>query len=185
MGIVSMFNYVTLDGFFAGLNGDISWHNFSKDENEVAEDGLQSQNILLFGRVTYDLMASYWPTPEAQKNDPTIAAGMNKAEKIVFSKTLKKAEWNNTRVISGDIGEEVRKLKNAGKNMTILGSGTIVTQLSELGLIDEYAFMVNPVVLGAGRTLFEGIKKSPQFKIKSSKILSSGNVMLSYVVDNS
>lgn len=185
MGIVSMFNYVTLNGFFAGPNGDISWHNFSKDENQVAEEGLQAQNILLFGRVTYELMASYWPTPAGQKNDPEIAEGMNNAEKIVFSRSLKKAQWNNTRIISDDIGEEVRKLKKAGKNMTILGSGTIVTQLAELGLIDEYAFMVNPVVLGSGRTLFEGIKNSPQFKIKSSKTLASGNVLLSYIVNNS
>ncbi|MNL36765.1 hypothetical protein D3C87_1588700 [compost metagenome] len=98
---------------------------------------------------------------------------------------MKQAEWNNTRIVSENIGDEVRKLKKAGKNMTLLGSGTIVTQLAELGLIDEYAFMVNPVVLGSGRTLFDGIKKSPQFKLKSSKTLASGNVLLSYSVNNS
>jgi len=106
-------------------------------------------------------MERFWPTEQAMKSFPTVAEGMNKAEKIVFSRIMKKADWNNTRVMTGDIIEEIRKIKQTpGKDMTILGSGTIVSQFSEAGLIDGYQFILDPVVLASGTSIFTGIQKS-------------------------
>ncbi len=96
---VSVFNFVTLNGYFKGPKGDISWHKYGAEENEYAAKMLKSGNTLLFGRVTYEMMASYWPTPVAIKNDPIVAEGMNNADKIVFSRTLKKVEWNKTKLV--------------------------------------------------------------------------------------
>ena len=90
MGKVSAFNFVMLDGYFEGVKKDIGWHKHDAEGTAYAVEGLKSGNMLLFGRVTYELMASYWPTPIAIQNDPVVAEGMNKAEKIVFSRTLKK-----------------------------------------------------------------------------------------------
>jgi dihydrofolate reductase len=96
---VIVFNMVSLDGYFEGTNRDINWHVVDDEFNEFALDQLNTLDVLLFGRVTYGLMASYWPTSEALTNDPIIAGKMNTTPKIVFSKTLEKAEWNNTRLI--------------------------------------------------------------------------------------
>lgn len=151
MSRLSVFNLVTLDGYFAGPGGDISWHNVDPEFQELANEASNSGNRLLFGRVTYELMAAYWPTPEAIKDDPVVARGMNSAEKIVFSRTLKNVDWNNTRLVTDDMLAEVRRLKQgSGKDLTILGSGSIVAQLAQEGLIDEFEILLNPVVLGQG-----------------------------------
>jgi dihydrofolate reductase len=127
------------------------------------------------------MMASYWPTPMAIKNDPVVAEGMNSAEKIVFSRTLKKAGWNNTRLIKDNIAEEIRSLKQqSGKDMTILGSGSIVTQFAQEGLIDEYQIMVDPVVLGLGTPLLGGIKQKLDLKLTGTRTFKSGVVLLCY-----
>ena len=120
------------------------------------------------------MMASYWPTPEAKKNAPGIAEGMNKAEKIVFSKTLKKAEWNNTRIVTDNIEEEVKKLKtNPGKDITILGSGSIVNQLAEKGLIDEFQVMVHPVAISNGTPFLNGLNKKLTWSLQKRKRLKA------------
>ena len=181
MGKVSAFNFVTLDGYFEGPKRDISWHKHDADGTAYAVEGLKSGNMLLFGRVTYELMASYWPTPIAIQNDPVVAEGMNKAEKIVFSRTLKKVGWNNTRLVRNNIGKETRKLKKLhGKDMTLLGSGSILTQLAEEGLIDEFQFMVNPVALGEGTPIFKNIKHRLNLKLTSTRTFKNGNVLLCY-----
>ena len=136
---------------------------------------------MAFGRKTYDLMASYWPTPMAAKNNPGVAEAMNKLPKLVFSRTLDKADWSNTKLVKGDLASEVRKLKQApGKDLVILGSGTIVSQLSEARLIDEYQIVLVPVALGAGRTLFEGQKSKLDLKLTKTRTFGNGNVVLSY-----
>ena len=177
-----VFNLVTLDGYFAGSGGDISWHNVDAEFQEYAEKNSSSGNTLMFGRVTYELMAGYWPSPDALKNDPVVARGMNSASKIVFSRTLNKAEWGNTRLVKEDMLGEVRELKKqSGKNLTILGSGSIVAQLAQAGLIDEYQFMLSPVVLGKGKTMFEGIEDRIPLKLTESRTFGNGNVLLCYV----
>jgi dihydrofolate reductase len=178
---LSVFNLVTLDGYFAGPNGDISWHNVDTEFQEYAEKNSNSGNTLLFGRLTYELMASYWSSPEALKNDPVVAQGMNRSPKIVFSRTLDKAAWANTRLVKDDMLGEVRKLKQQdGKGLTILGSGAIVAQLAQAGLIDEYQIMLNPVVLGKGKTMFEGIENRLALKLISTRSFANGNVLLHY-----
>ena len=133
------------------------------------------------GRKTYDLMVKYWPTADARQSDPVVAERMNNLPKVVFSRTLDRADWNNTRVVKGDLAAEVRKMKEApGEDMVILGSGSIVSALTKAGLIDEYQFVVVPVVLGKGRTMFEGVSENVHLRQTSSKTFSNGNVFLSY-----
>jgi dihydrofolate reductase len=179
---LSIFNFTTLNGFYKGLNEDINWHRHGGEESAFSEEGAQSGNTLLFGRVTYEMMASFWPTPMAHQSFPVVADGMNKTEKIVFSRTLKKAEWNNTKVISENIIEEVKKMKqSSGKGMTILGSGSILTQFAEHGLIDEYQFMIDPVALGDGTPIFKGLTNKLDLKLTSTKTFKSGVVLVCYV----
>ena len=181
---LTVFNFMTMNGYFKGANEDISWHKnvVGEEEAEFANEGAQSQGTLLFGRVTYEMMVSFWPTPAAKEAMPLVADGMNKSEKIVFSRTMKTAEWNNTRVISGNIVEEVKKLKKAsGSDITILGSGSIVTQLAEAGLIDEYQFMVDPVALGEGTPPFKGMKRLLSLKLTHTKNFKTGVVLNTYV----
>lgn len=182
MRTISSFNFVTLNGFFEGLNHDLSWHKHGgQEESEFALEGLRSGSILLYGRVTYQMMASFWPTPMATEMMPEMAAGMNKAEKIVFSRTLKNAEWNNTTIIGNNIFDEVRKLKQSpGKDMTILGSGSIVRQFAEEGLIDQIQLMVDPVALGNGTPLFRHMRRQLNLQLINTRTFKSGAVLLSY-----
>lgn len=180
---VTVFNFVTLDGYFEGpRKGDISWHKHGAEENEYAAEMLKSGDTLLFGRVTYEMMASYWPTPNAIKSDPVVAERMNSADKIVFSRTLKRVEWNNTRLVKDNIEEETKKMKQMpGKDMTLLGSGSISTQFAQQGLIDEYQIMVDPVVLGDGTPIFKDIKHKLDLKLTSTRTFKSGVVLLCYL----
>lgn len=181
MGKLSVFNFITLNGFYKGPGEDISWHRHGKDENEFAAGALESGNTLIFGRTTYEMMAGYWPTPMAMENDPVVAEGMNNAQKIVFSTTLKKTGWVNTRLIKHNMVEEMTKLKQMPEwNATILGSGSIVTQLAEHNLIDEYLVMVDPVAIGNGTPLFNNIRQKMDLKLTDSKIFKSGVVLLCY-----
>jgi dihydrofolate reductase len=178
---LGVFNLVTLDGYFAGQGGDISWHNADTEFQEYAEKNSNSGNTLLFGRVTYELMAGFWTSADALKNDPIVAKGMSSSPKIVFSRTLDKADWVNTRLVKDDMIGEVRKLKQqSGKDLTILGSGSIVAQLAQAGLIDEFRFMLNPVVLGKGKTMFENIRERLVLKLMESRTFGNGNVLLNY-----
>jgi dihydrofolate reductase len=180
-----VFNSVTLDGYFSGPGGDISWaHKGSEDAewNAFVAENAGSGGQLLFGRITYELMASYWPTSEAMKSYPDVAKGMNELPKVVFSRTLDKVSWNNTRLVKGNLAEEVRAMKKEpGEDMTILGSGSIVSQLAQEGLIDEYQLIVNPVVLGKGRTMFDGIKAKLALQLTRTRTFANGNILLCYV----
>jgi dihydrofolate reductase len=172
---------VTVDGFFAGPHGELDWHLVDGEFNEYAIDLLNAADTLLFGRVTYQLMAAYWPTPAAIKNDPVIAERMNNLSKIVFSKTLDNVPWNHSTLMTEIAPEEITKMKqHSGKDMVILGSAVIVSAFARLGLIDEYRFIVNPVVLGRGKTLFEDINARTKLRLVRTKTFSSGNVLLCY-----
>lgn len=174
-------NLVTLDGFLSGPNDSIDWHQVDDEFFKFANVQLNTMDTILFGRVTYEGMASYWPTPQAVANDPIISNLMNKTAKIVFSKTLDKADWENTRLVKGDLGEEVRKLKQAsGKDMVIFGSGKIVVALTNLGLIDEYRMFINPVILGSGKLEFEGVTKAVKLNLLRTITYKTGVVQLDY-----
>ena len=126
-------------------------------------------------------MKSYWPTPEAKKNDPIVAEKMNSLPKVVFSRTLEKADWSNTTVVKGDLATEVRKMKEQpGEDMVIMGSGSIVSQLTQKGLIDEYQVVVVPVVLGEGKTMFDGVKEKVPLELKKTRSFDNGRVFMRY-----
>jgi dihydrofolate reductase len=177
-----VFNHVSLDGYFVDLHGDMSWaHSSDPEWNAFVEENASGGGELLFGRVTYDLMASYWPTPLAIQNDPIVAMRMNDLPKVVFSRSMDNASWSNTKLVKGDIATEVRKMKNApGKDMLIFGSGTIVSQLAQADLIDEYQIVLDPVVLGSGRTMFEGLKDRLILKLIKTRTFANGKVLLHY-----
>ena len=177
------FNMLTIDGFFEGSKWDLSWHNVDAEFNEFAVAQLNEIDTLLFGRVTYEGMASYWPTPDAVKNDPIVAGLMNRIPKIVFSKTLDKAEWNNTRLIKDHTADEASKLKKqSGKDLAIFGSANLMSTLMQMDLIDEHRVMVNPVILGAGTPLFQ-TKNKFNLKLLKTRAFKNGNVLLSYQSD--
>jgi dihydrofolate reductase len=181
---LAVFNHVSLDGYFVDANGDMSWAKIDQDDPEwtaFAAENASGDGPLLFGRVTYELMTRYWPTPMASKNDPALAKRMNKLPKVVFSRTLDKATWNNTRLVKSDMVGEIRKMKQEpGDGMVILGSGNIVSQLAPLHLIDEYQLVVNPIVLGKGRTMFDGVKDKLGLTLAKSRIFRNGKVYLYY-----
>lgn len=178
---LNAYNFLTLNGFYKGLHEDISWHRHGSEEEEYSKEAMQSQNTLLFGRVTYEMMKSFWPTEEAKKAMPDVAAGMNNAEKIVVSGTLKSSDWENTSIINGNLSEEIRQLKlQPGKDITILGSGSIITQLAETKLIDSYQFMIDPVAIGQGTPAFNGLQNKLDLTLTNSKVFKSGVVLLTY-----
>ena len=181
--IVSMM--VTLDGFFAGPKGELDWHIVDEEFNQYAIDLLSKVDALLFGKVTYQIMADYWPAaatnPSTPKSDVEIADKMNNLPKIVFSKTLQEVKWNNSRLVKDNIAEEISKMKQQpGKDMVIFGSGSVVSTFMQHGLIDEYRIIVNPVVLGNGKPLFKGINGKQNLKLLKTKVLGSGVVILYY-----
>jgi dihydrofolate reductase len=182
---VFLFNMTTLDGFFEGPNQDISWHNTDEEFNEFAINQLHGIDTLLFGRVTYQIMASYWPTDSAISDDPEVAGLMNSLQKVVFSKTLDRADWNNSRLVKENTTEEVVKLKQQpGKDIAIFGSSALAVTLAENNLIDEYRIIVNPVFLGQGTSLLKGIKEKLNLKLLNARIFKSGNVLLYYAPAN-
>jgi dihydrofolate reductase len=179
-----LFNLVTLDGFFEGPDHDIRWHNVDEEFNDFAMEQLNTIDLILFGRVTYQGMASYWPTPFAIENDPIIANQMNSVPKIVFSRTLDKAEWNNTRLIRDNVAEEIIKLKHLpGKDLALFGSANLAASLTPMGLIDEFRIMVNPVILGKGTPLFKAMDAKVNLKLIKARTFGNGNVLLYYQPD--
>jgi dihydrofolate reductase len=177
-----VFNHVSLDGYFVDKKGDMRWaHKQDPEWNEFVAGNARGGGVLLFGRVTYEMMASYWPTPMAAQNSPAVAEHMNNLQKVVFSRTLDKASWNNTKLVKGDLAMEVRKMKReSGQGLVIIGSGTIVSQLAQEGLIDEFQIVVCPIVIGSGRSLFEGVTEKLNLKLTKSRTFGNGNVHTCY-----
>lgn len=180
---LTMFNNVTLDGFFTDRRGTIQWAHERQDEESkaFASSNASGRGALIFGRITYDEMAAFWPTPEAHKQLPVVAKGMNEMPKYVFSRTLDTVTWSNTTLLKGDPATEVRRLKKeAGPDLVIMGSGSIVSRLAASGLIDEYQFVIHPVVLGEGRTLFQSGVEKLSFNLLSTRSLKNGNLVVRY-----
>ena len=175
------FMLTSLDGYFEGPNADISWHNADDEFNQFAIDQMNELDTLLFGRVTYEGMASFWPTEFALQTDPIIAEKMNRVPKYVFSKSLQTADWNNTTLVKENIPEVIAQLKQQpGKDIGIFGSSDFAVTLLPHGLIDEFRIMVNPVVLGQGKPLFHGIHDKLNLKLLKTKTFHNGNVLLYY-----
>lgn len=177
-------NLISLDGFIAGPSGEIDWFSVGGDFMDYTKGRLGSMGVLLFGRVTYELMAGYWPDASPAENDEAIIHAMNSLPKIVFSRTLPSADWNNAVVNRGDPVHETERMKaEGGEDIVIFGSGTIVSALSAAGLVDEYRIFVNPVILGAGKTQFGGVGRRIDLRLKETKAFAGGLVLLTYAKD--
>jgi dihydrofolate reductase len=184
------FMHISLDGFAAGPNGELDWLSYDEELEKYAEGVVSTVGTALYGRVTYQLMEGYWPTvltdPAATKHDLEHANWVENIPKIVFSRTLETAEWNNTRLISDDMAGEIAKLKEqSGKDLVIFGSPGLTRALMQLDLIDEYRLTVNPVILGRGASMFGDVENPVRLKLLEGKLLKSGVAALHYQADRS
>lgn len=189
------FNRVSADGYFAGPDGNLAWVVPDEDLDKLGAEGIAGVDTILFGRRTYELFAGFWP--HALDDSPTapdphgagrrspamraMAIWLNEATKLVFSRTLKDVTWSNSRLLHELDPREIESLKRQpGKDIIVFGSGSIVSQLTPHGLIDEYQFVVSPILLGSGRPLLSGVPKSLRLDLLEAKEYQSGNVMLRY-----
>jgi len=182
-----LFMMVTLDGYFEGPGHDLSWHNVDAEFNDFAIPQMMEADTILFGKRTYQLMEEFWPSPAGLEGDPEVADLMNNTAKIVVSKSLKQVtetvHWKNARLISSNVAKELQKLKEQpGKDIIVLASSNLCVSLLEWGLLDEIRIMENPVAIGAGTTLFHGLKKRIKFKLVQERTFQSGNALLTYHV---
>jgi dihydrofolate reductase len=173
------FMMATVDGYYEGPNQEFDFWVVDDEFNEFSVEQLDEVDVLVFGRVTYEGMAAYWPTPAAKEDDPRVAARMNSLPKIVVSRTLDKAEWANTRLVNAP--EELEALKRQpGKDIAILGSSDLTASLLQIGLVDELRIMVSPVLLGAGKSVFRTASDRTGLTLKKSRTFNSGSVLLYY-----
>lgn len=182
MPTISSFISLSLDGCYADADDDMSWaHSRDPEQQAFTNDNAKGGGRLIFGHATYDMMASFWPTPAAAQMMPEVAKGMNGMPKVVFSRKLKSASWNNTTVQS-DLVAGVKQLKgDGGPDMAILGSGSVVAQLIEAGLLDELQVMLIPISLGGGKRLFDGVKREVHWKtVETRAFKGNGNTFIRY-----
>ena len=180
-----LFMHVSLDGFAADANSGLGWISYDGDLQQYADGIVATVGSPVYGRHTYELMAGYWPTvlndPNEDERSKAHARWVDNVPKIVFSKTMKKADWNNTIVINDNIAEEINKLKQQpGKDLVIFGSPTLAHSLMELDLIDEYQLTLNPVLLGTGIPACQNIKNKTNLTLVKATPLKSGVVGLHY-----
>jgi len=185
MGSIRVFIHVTVDGYFSGPDGEMDWFQSIHDDEWKRfsdENAGSGHSTLMFGHTTYEIMKNFWPTPMAMQMNTKMATIMRNSPKIVFSKTLETPEddgaWKNVRVFHAVSPREIEELRNT-EDIVILGSGTIVQQLTNLGLIDEYMLVVVPVVLGKGRPLFKDVHRK-NLKLHDVRHFKSGIVLLTY-----
>jgi len=182
---------MTLDGFVAGPNGEMDWlppfddGALWEDLHEEMWTKLRSVDTLLLGRVTYQIWETFWPAtgsnPRSTKSDIEFSRFADRTQKVVFSKTLDKVEWKNTKLVRGDIAEEVSRLKEPpGKDLALAGGAGIAQTFMKLGLIDEYLITVHPVILGKGKLLFRNPGDRQKLRLVGTKRFRSGAVGLRY-----
>src|ERR1700712_5430557 len=179
------FMHTSLDGFVAGPNGEMNWIKVDNEIFDFVGSMTDNADAALYGRVTYEMMQSYWPTagdePNASKHDKEHSVWYNKVSKIVLSKTISEKELDNTTVISDQLTDNINKIKNQdGKNILIFGSPTASHSLMSHGLIDEYWLFVNPVLLGQGIPLFKDVTERTKLKLIETKTFSCGVIALHY-----
>ena len=179
MGRLIEWNLISLDGYFeGGSKWDLDWHNYvwDKELEKFSLDQLRSAGMLLFGRTTYEGMADYW-----KKATGEVAEFMNDLPKAVVSRTLKEADWRNTRVLRGGTADEVMKLKSEiERDILVFGSGALSATLIKAGLFDEMRIALAPTILGRGATLFGRDLPRQQLKLLEARTLASGLILLRY-----
>lgn len=177
---LKVFESISVDGYFTDAAGDMAWAYGARPDPEFAAwvgVNASSGGELLFGRKTYQQMEAFWPTPLAAQQMPAVAKGMNAARKYVASRTLRPS-WNNTHLLEGDLREAVRALKAGdGPDITVLGSGSVVGVLGDAGLVDVYQFVIVPVALGTGRSVFASGQK---LSLVEHRGFANGNVVVTY-----
>lgn len=180
---LKVFESISIDGYFTDAEESVEWTHAGREDPEFAAwlgANAGSGNSLLFGRKTYEMMASYWPTSAAAQQMPAVAKGMNNATKFVVSRSLQPT-WENTRLLRGDLVAAVRELKaDSGPAITLLGSGSVASQLGEAGLVDEYQFVILPIALGSGRTIFSDGRA---LKLLNQQVFRCGNVVVTYAAE--
>jgi len=184
---IVLFMHTSLDGFVAGPDGEMDWINVDDDMFEYAGKQTDEADTALYGRVTYQMMESYWPTagdlPNATNHDKQHSSWYNKVAKVVLSKTMQVVNLTNVNVISDNIPNEIIKLKQAtGKNILIFGSPSAAHSLMAENLIDDYWLFVNPILLGEGIPMFKDIRHRIKLKLVSTNTFSSGVVCLNYEI---
>ena len=190
MGKVVMINWMSLDGFFAGPNGEIDWILRDPEVDRALREprpddpASQAPDTMLLGNVTYTMFENSWPQMAKDPNAPEamhkMAEEVGRMTKIVFSRSRTHVTWENSRLLHGNLLEEVNALKQReGGPVLIFGSGTLVQQLTNEGLIDEYCLAVTPVVLGKGKPLF-GDVQTKKLELLDDRHFKSGNVLLRY-----
>ncbi|GAA4168551.1 dihydrofolate reductase family protein [Sphingobacterium ginsenosidimutans] len=174
---ISLLNWVSIDGFIAGIHGETDWFPWDSEIEDFYEQRQNKADTIIYGRETYEVMFQYWSDETLTASDrPSFVHFMNNTPKIVFSKSLAKADWNNTKIVKEVNKHDIEELKRGlGGDILIYGSGTIVSQLAKLDLIDEYALMVYPVVLGSGRPLFPNISDRIKLDLISTRRYSCGS----------
>ena len=179
---LSVFNSISLDGYYTDGTPDVNWaHARDAEWQAFTRENAGGDAELIFGRKTYEMMAGFWPTPEAKQRMPDVAGSMNRMRKNVVSHSLQRADWENSRLIKGDLATEVRRLKSeSGPGLLIMGSGEIVSQLTQSGLVDEYQLVVVPILLGKGRSLFEGVTSRPRLTLTKTRSFANGHVVAWY-----
>jgi dihydrofolate reductase len=173
-----MWNLMTLDGYFEGPNHDLSFHEdvWGKELEDFSIEQGRAAGALIFGRITYELMASYWPSATGE-----VADFMNTLPKIVFSRTIEKSEWGNTRFIGDNAVEEVAKLKReVAKHIYVFGSANLSASLISAGLFDEFRLGVTPHLLGGGTPLFKTAATRQMLRFLEARPLSTGVVVMRY-----
>ena len=178
--------WLSLDGYFSDSNNGTDWLVSGEQTEEYLLKLFDNIDTILLGQITYELFAAYWPKPNPTDLNPKeLVDFMNNSRKVVFSKSMKKTEWNNSVLIKNIDAIEIKKMKReAAKDIVIFGSGSIVSQLTKLVLIDEYQFIINPVFLGNGKTLFKSEMAKLKLKLLDSKSFDNGNIMLHYKAGN-
>jgi dihydrofolate reductase len=175
-----VFESISVDGYFTDTSGDMRWAHAGREDAEFADwvsGNASSGGELLFGRKTYQMMEAFWPTPMAAQQMPAVAKGMNAATKYVASKTIQPT-WKNTHLLKGDLLNAVRDLKASdGPDIALLGSGSVAAQLGEASLVDEYQFVIIPVGLGGGRTVFA---RGQKLRLLDQRAFRCGNVAVTY-----
>lgn len=170
---------VTLDGFISGPGGELDWHFpfWNEEMSQCACEQLSTMDTILIGRVTYQFMSNYWPAVSAGR----FADMMNNYHKIIFSTSMQKAAWNNSRVVKENIDLEICRLQHQpGKNIIVYGSGSLVSNLIRLNMVDEYRIWVHPVLIGRGNALFKNLPNRMTLQLLRTKTFGSGVILLYY-----
>ncbi|MGC8506493.1 MAG: dihydrofolate reductase family protein [Thermoplasmata archaeon] len=174
---------ISLDGYYTSPKNEIDWFDFDKEEIEWSKQILRRVDAMLYGRVTYEEFSEFWPkaSPSPEGFDPEIIEQLNGLQKVVFSSTLQEAKWHPAVLIREDPVDAVTRLKkDPGKDMAIVGSGTLVSALVRNELIDEYRIRVRPIILGAGKPLFTDDQNRHKLRLISARAFSNGVVALHY-----